>query len=135
MASPSSYTPEPSSGEGVQEEITNFRAVLANSNGLFDLLLQFISSKKVDVAKAALVAVTDEFISYTCSFDAVSDLGEIIEFLVVAATLFDLKTARLLPRGGVDNEEDLELLETCDLLFVRLPQYQVYDKVADQSGE
>ena len=124
MTSPDSYTPEPSSSEGVQEEITGFRVALANFNGPFDLLLQLISSKKMDVTEVALAAVTDEFIAYTRSLDAVSDLDEITEFLVVAATLLDLKTARLLPRGDVDSEEDLELLEARDLLFARLLQYQ-----------
>lgn len=135
MTSPDSYTPEPSSSEGVQEEITGFRVALANFNGPFDLLLQLISSKKMDVTEVALAAVTDEFISYTRSLDAVSDLDEITEFLVVAATLLDLKTARLLPRGDVDSEEDLELLEARDLLFARLLQYQAYGKVADQFEE
>lgn len=117
--------------EGVQEEITGFRVALANFNGPFDLLLQLISSKKMDVTEVALAAVTDEFISYTRSLDAVKDLDEITEFLVVAATLLDLKTARLLPRGDVDDEEDLALLEARDLLFARLLQYQAYSKVAD----
>nr|WP_120492656.1 segregation/condensation protein A [Corynebacterium lactis] len=119
----------------MQEEITGFRVALANFSGPFDLLLQLISSKKMDVTEVALAAVTDEFISYTRSLDAVHDLDEITEFLVVAATLLDLKTARLLPRGDVDDEEDLALLEARDLLFARLLQYQAYGKVADQFAE
>lgn len=116
---------------GVQEEITGFRVALANFTGPFDLLLQLIGSKKMDVTEVALAAVTDEFIAYTRSLDAVADLDEITEFLVVAATLLDLKTARLLPRGDVDDEEDLALLEARDLLFARLLQYRAYSKVAD----
>lgn len=135
MTSPESSTSVTSSSTGVQEEITGFRVALANFNGPFDLLLQLISSKKMDVTEVALAAVTDEFIAYTRSLDAVSDLDEITEFLVVAATLLDLKTARLLPRGDVDSEEDLELLEARDLLFARLLQYQAYGKVADQFEE
>ena len=119
------------SEQGVQEEITGFRVALANFNGPFDLLLQLISSKKMDVTEVALAAVTDDFIAYTRGLDAVKDLDEITEFLVVAATLLDLKTARLLPRGDVDDEEDLALLEARDLLFARLLQYQAYGKVAD----
>lgn len=118
-------------GVGVQEEITGFRVALANFTGPFDLLLQLIGSKKMDVTEVALAAVTDEFIAYTRSLDAVADLDEITEFLVVAATLLDLKTARLLPRGDVDDEDDLALLEARDLLFARLLQYRAYSKVAD----
>ncbi|MFC3850983.1 segregation and condensation protein A [Corynebacterium hansenii] len=119
------------SDEPVQEEITGFRVALANFTGPFDLLLQLIGSKKMDVTEVALAAVTDEFIAYTRSLDAVGDLDEITEFLVVAATLLDLKTARLLPRGDVDDEEDLALLEARDLLFARLLQYRAYSRVAD----
>ncbi|WP_295624525.1 ScpA family protein [uncultured Corynebacterium sp.] len=120
---------EPS--EPVQEEITGFRVALANFTGPFDLLLQLIGSKKMDVTEVALAAVTDEFIAYTRGLDAVVDLDEITEFLVVAATLLDLKTARLLPRGDVDDEEDLALLEARDLLFARLLQYRAYSSVAE----
>ncbi|MEJ5919937.1 MULTISPECIES: segregation and condensation protein A [unclassified Corynebacterium] len=121
--------------EFVQEEITGFQVALSNFTGPFDLLLQLIGSKKMDVTEVALAAVTDEFIAYTRSLDAVSNLDEITEFLVVAATLLDLKTARLLPRGDVDDEEDLALLEAQDLLFARLLQYQAYNKVADMFAQ
>lgn len=122
-------------GAGVQEEITGFRVALANFTGPFDLLLQLIGQKKMDVTEVALAAVTDEFIAYTRSLDAISDLDEITEFLVVAATLLDLKTARLLPRGEVDDEEDLQLLEARDLLFARLLQYRAYGRVADMMAQ
>lgn len=121
--------------EGVQEEITGFRVALANFTGPFDLLLQLIGSKKMDVTEVALAAVTDEFIAYTRGLDAVGDLDEITDFLVVAATLLDLKTARLLPRGDVDDEEDLALLEARDLLFARLLQYRAYSNVAEMFSE
>ena len=117
-------------GEAIQEELTGFRVALANFTGPFDLLLQLIGSKKMDVTEVALAAVTDEFIAYTRSLDAVNDLDEITEFLVVAATLLDLKTARLLPRGDVDDEEDLALLEARDLLFARLLQYRAFKVVS-----
>ena len=112
------------------EVMTGFRVALANFTGPFDLLLQLIGSKKMDVTEVALAAVTDEFIAYTRSLDAVGDLDEITEFLVVAATLLDLKTARLLPRGDVDDEEDLALLEARDLLFARLLQYKAFKEVS-----
>lgn len=119
-------------GEGVQEEITGFRVALANFTGPFDLLLQLIHSHKMDVTEVALAQVTDEFVSYTRSLSKTEDLDEITEFLVIAATLLDLKTARLLPRGEVDSEEDLALLETQDLLFARLLQYRAYKEIADE---
>lgn len=115
-----------------QPEITGFRIALANFEGPFDLLLQLIQAKKLDVTDLALSEVTDEFVSYTRSLGATANLDETTEFLVVAATLLDLKAARLLPRGEVDDLEDLELLETRDLLFARLLQYKAYKQVADQ---
>ncbi|WP_069286911.1 segregation and condensation protein A [Corynebacterium pseudotuberculosis] len=114
-----------------QPEITGFRIVLNNFEGPFDLLLQLISAKKMDVTDVALSKVTDEFVAYTRQLGEYSELDEVTEFLVVAATLLDLKTARLLPRGEVESEEDLALLESRDLLFARLLQYQAYKQVAD----
>lgn len=110
-----------------QPEITGFRVALANFDGPFDLLLQLIHSHKMDITEVALATVTDEFIAYTRTLD---DLEEVTEFLVIAATLLDLKAARLVPRGEVDSEEDLALLETKDLLFARLLQYKAYKEVA-----
>ncbi|MEJ4112566.1 segregation and condensation protein A [Corynebacterium kroppenstedtii] len=119
-------------GEGVQEEITGFRVALANFEGPFDLLLQLIHSHKLDVTEVALAQVTDEFVSYTRSLSKSENLDEITEFLVIAATLLDLKTARLLPRGEVESEEDLALLESQDLLFARLLQYRAYKEIAEE---
>lgn len=110
---------------------TGFQVEVAGFTGPFDLLLQLIGQRKMDVTEIALAAVTDEFIAYTRGLDARGALDEVTEFLVVAATLLDLKTARLLPRGDVDDEEDLALLEARDLLFARLLQYRAYSRVAD----
>lgn len=123
----SSYEAE---GEGVQEEITGFRLSLPNFEGPFDLLLHLISSKKLDVTDVALAEVTDDFIAYTKGLRGGSNLDEITEFIVIAATLLDLKTIRLLPRREGEQLEDLELLETRDLLFARLLQYRAYREVA-----
>lgn len=115
-----------------QPEITGFRVALANFDGPFDLLLQLIHSHKLDITEVALAQVTDEFIAYTKNLSSsAEDLDEVTEFLVVASTLLDLKAARLVPRGEVDSEEDLALLETRDLLFARLLQYRAYKQVAD----
>ncbi|MDO4911163.1 MAG: segregation/condensation protein A [Corynebacterium sp.] len=111
-----------------QLEIPGFTLALANFEGPFDLLLQLINSHKLDVTEVALGQVTDEFIAYTASLDR--DLSHTTEFLLIAATLLDLKTARLLPRGNVESEADLELLEARDLLFAKLLQYKAYKEVA-----
>ncbi|MDO5670181.1 MAG: segregation/condensation protein A [Corynebacterium sp.] len=120
---------------GEQLEIPGFRVALANFEGPFDLLLQLIGAKKLDVTEVALSEVTDEFIAYTRALGETADLDETTEFLVVAATLLDLKAARLLPRGEIDDLEDLALLEMRDLLFARLLQYRAYKQVADLFAE
>ncbi len=98
--------------------------------GPFDLLLALISKHKLDITQVALSAVTDEFISYIRELADQWDLDQASYFLVVAATLLDLKAARLLPSGEVEDEEDLALLEARDLLFARLLQYRAYKEVA-----
>src|SRR6202521_5801668 len=98
--------------------------------GPFDLLLALISRHKLDITEIALSAVTDEFISYIRACAGAWELDQVSYFLVVAATLLDLKAARLLPSGEVDDEEDLALLEARDLLFARLLQYRAYKEVA-----
>ncbi len=111
-----------------------FRVRLDNFEGPFDLLLTLISRRKLDVTEVALSQVTDEFISYLAAMDT-WDLGKATEFLVVAATLLDLKTARLLPAAEVDDEEDLALLEARDLLFARVLQYRAYKLSAAHLAE
>lgn len=112
-----------------------FTVHLTNFEGPFDLLLQLISKHKLDVTEIALSTVTDEFIAHIRAMGSDWDLGQATEFLVVAATLVDLKAARLLPSGSVDDEEDLALLEARDLLFARLLQYRAYKQVAAYLGE
>jgi segregation and condensation protein A len=107
-----------------------FTVRLDNFTGPFDLLLQLISKHKLDVTEVALHQVTDEFLAYTRALGTAADLDETSEFLVVAATLLDLKAARLLPAAEVEDEEDLALLEARDLLFARLLQYQAFKQAA-----
>lgn len=115
-----------------QPELPGFQVALANFDGPFDLLLQLIHSRKMDITEVALATVTDEFIAYTRGLShSADDLDEVTEFLVVASTLLDLKAARLVPRGEVEDEEDLALLESRDLLFAKLLQYKAYKGVAD----
>ncbi|ASR37083.1 chromosome segregation protein ScpA [Prauserella marina] len=107
-----------------------FKVRLANFEGPFDLLLQLISQHQLDVTEVALHRVTDDFIAYTRNLGAEWDLDETTEFLVIAATLLDLKAARLLPSAEVESEDDLALLEARDLLFARVLQYRAYKQVA-----
>jgi segregation and condensation protein A len=111
-----------------------FRVRLDNFEGPFDLLLNLISRRQLDVTEVALSQVTDEFITYLDGMET-WDLGKATEFLVVAATLLDLKAARLLPAAEVEDEEDLALLEARDLLFARLLQYRAYKLAAAYLSE
>jgi segregation and condensation protein A len=112
-----------------------FRVRLTNFEGPFDLLLQLIFGRRLDVTEVALHQVTDEFIAYTREIGPVLELEETTAFLVIAATLLDLKAARLLPAGEVHDEEDLALLEVRDLLFARLLQYRAFKHVAEMFAE
>jgi segregation and condensation protein A len=110
-----------------------FSVRLENFDGPFDLLLQLISRHKMDITEISLSIVTDEFISFIRSLEQSGQgwrLDQATEFLVVAATLLDLKAARLLPSGEVDDEEDLALLEARDILFARLLQYRAFKEIA-----
>lgn len=111
-----------------------FTVRLANFEGPFDLLLQLISKHKLDVTEVALSRVTDDFMAHIRAMGPDWDLDETTEFLVVAATLLDLKAARLLPAAEVEDEADLALLEARDLLFARLLQYRAYKQVAEIFG-
>lgn len=106
-----------------------FEVKLENFSGPFDVLLSLIAKHQMDVTEVALAVVTDDFIAFIRT-QKDWDLSQASEFLVIAATLLDLKAARLLPRGTVDDTEDLELLEARDLLFARLLQYRAFKEVA-----
>ena len=125
--------PEPEAPAPQEAEPSDgvFKVRLANFEGPFDLLLQLISKHKLDVTEVALSKVTDEFMAYIRAMGPDWDLDETTEFLVVAATLLDLKAARLLPAAEVEDEADLALLEARDLLFARLLQYRAYKQIAD----
>ncbi len=109
-----------------------FSVHLDEFEGPFDLLLGLIAKHQLDVTTLALSQVTDEFLAHIRALGSTWDLGQATEFLVVAATLLDLKAARLLPSGAVEDEEDLALLEARDLLFARLLQYRAYKQAAAQ---
>ncbi|RSN07910.1 segregation/condensation protein A [Streptomyces sp. WAC 05977] len=124
--------------EGLASEelsTSKFKVNLSNFQGPFDLLLQLISQHQLDVTEVALHQVTDDFIAYTRALGTEWNLDETTEFLVIAATLLDLKAARLLPAAEVESEDDLALLEARDLLFARVLQYRAYKQVAALFGE
>ncbi|MGX6396373.1 segregation and condensation protein A [Rothia kristinae] len=123
-------TPDPA---GADEAPGGFSVTLENFAGPFEVLLNLIGQRRLDITQVALAEVTDEFIAYV---RALRDTGlekaldEASEFLVVAATLLDLKAARLLPAGEVEDEEDIAMLEARDLLFARLLQYKAFKDVS-----
>ena len=114
-------------------ESSPFSVHLDNFDGPFDLLLQLISRHKLDITEVSLSIVTDEFIAFIRALEASGQgwrLDQATEFLVIAATLLDLKAARLLPSGEIEDEEDLALLEARDILFARLLQYRAFKEIA-----
>lgn len=132
MATPPEVTLTDVADAPSSDRTDEFKVHLANFEGPFDLLLSLIAKHRLDITEIALGEVTDEFIAHTRAAEASGrwSLGAVSEFLLVAATLLDLKAARLLPTGDVEDREDLELLEARDLLFARLLQYRAYKVLA-----
>lgn len=112
------------------ESPTTFRLTLSNFDGPFDLLVTLITKHDLDITEVALSTVTTEFLSYLRDLDSDEELDQASEFLVVAATLLDLKVAGLLPQGELVDADDVALLEARDLLFARLLQYRAFKEAA-----
>jgi segregation and condensation protein A len=112
------------------EKGSGFAVTLSNFDGPFDLLLSLISKHEMDITEISLSKVTDEFISYLKTLDEEEEMDQASEFLVIAATLLDLKIAGLLPKGEVVDAEDVALLEARDLLFARLLQYRAFKEIS-----
>ena len=126
-------TSAPVAGTEDVEIGAGFSVHLDNFDGPFDLLLQLISRHKMDITEVSLSVVTDEFIAFIRALELSGEgwrLDQATEFLVIAATLLDLKAARLLPSGEIEDEEDLALLEARDILFARLLQYRAFKEIA-----
>ncbi|MGW9415252.1 segregation and condensation protein A [Arthrobacter cupressi] len=137
-AAPAGEAEATADAESTTARKSGFEVRLANFTGPFDLLLGLIAKHKLDVTELALATVTDEFIKYIRRLQELGEgwaLDEASEFLVIAATLLDLKAARLLPAGEVEDEEDVALLEARDLLFARLLQYKAFKQLAAHLGE
>ena len=112
------------------DDAAGFRVSLSNFDGPFDLLLNLISQHELDITEVSLSKVTDEFIAYLKDLDGEEELEQASEFLVVAATLLDMKVAGLLPQGELVDAESVALLEARDLLFARLLQYRAFKEVS-----
>jgi segregation and condensation protein A len=132
-----SAAPTDQAGDGALAEVDStelgsraFAVRVGGFEGPFDLLLSLIARHRIEVTELALHVVTDDFIAHVRAQGVDWDLDEATSFLVIAATLLDLKAARLLPDGSVEDEEDLALLEARDLLFARLLQYRAFKEVA-----
>lgn len=113
------------------QSVAGFDVHLTNFEGPFDLLLQLISRRELDVTEVALSQVTDEFIAHIRAAGAGWGLEQTSSFLVVASTLLDLKSARLLPGGEVSDPDDVAALESRDLLFARLLQYRAFKAASE----
>lgn len=112
------------------DDAAGFRVSLSNFDGPFDLLLNLISKHEMDITEVSLSAVTNEFIAYLADLEDEDELDQASEFLVVAATLLDMKVAGLLPQGELVDAEAVALLEARDLLFARLLQYRAFKEVS-----
>ncbi|WP_122263060.1 segregation and condensation protein A [Ornithinimicrobium cerasi] len=132
---PSTSPPGATPGGVLSGSRGSFEVHLDVFSGPFELLLGLIAKHRLDVTEIALASVTDEFVAHLRAVQATDadwDLSQASEFVLIAATLLDLKAARLLPNAREDDEEDLALIEARDLLFARLLQYRAFKKVADE---
>nr|WP_201470175.1 ScpA family protein [Microbacterium hydrocarbonoxydans] len=128
-SSPAESPENDESSDGTNDG-SGFRVSLSNFDGPFDLLLNLISKHEMDITEVSLSAVTNEFIAYLKELDDDEELDQASEFLVVAATLLDMKVAGLLPQGELVDAEAVALLEARDLLFARLLQYRAFKEVS-----
>lgn len=129
--SPDESAAHDASTESVEEpENSGFRISLTNFDGPFDLLLKLISKHEMDITEVSLSAVTNEFIAYLGQLEDDEEMDQASEFLVIAATLLDMKVAGLLPQGELVDAEAVALLEARDLLFARLLQYRAFKEVS-----
>ncbi|MDP9068086.1 MAG: segregation/condensation protein A [Actinomycetota bacterium] len=92
--------------------------------GPIDLLLQLITRQRVDIYEVSLAAITEEYLRVLDDLEGF-DLEQATGFLVIAATLLELKSARLLPQANRD-ETDPRLLEERDLLLAKLVELSTF---------
>jgi segregation and condensation protein A len=101
--------------------------------GPFDLLLHLIAKRELDIYEVSLAAITEEYLEHLKQMREL-DLEVATEFLVVAATLIEMKAGRLLP-GPPRDEEDLLALSERDVLIARLLEYRAFKDAAARFAE
>jgi len=109
-----------------------YQVKLEAFEGPFDLLINLISRQKIDIYEIPLAKITNEYLDYIDSMQEI-DLEVSTEFLLVAATLLDIKAANLLPKKeDPRDEEELSPHEAREVLIARLIEYKKFKNV---SGE
>ena len=102
--------------------------------GPFDLLLQLILAEEVDIHEVSLARIVDAYLAEIERMQSL-DLDVATEFLLIAATLVELKARRLLPgRADVDLDDELALWEERDLLLARLLECKTFKDVSRLFG-
>lgn len=96
--------------------------------GPFDLLLHLIAKRELDIYEISLATITEEYLAHLQAMQDL-DLEIATEFLIVAATLVEMKAARLLP-GPPREDEDGLLLSDRDVLIARLLEYRAFKDAA-----
>lgn len=110
-----------------------YRVKVPAFEGPFDLLLHLISKRELDIYEVSLAEITHDYLAHLKAMEEL-DLEVATEFLVVAATLIEIKASRLLPGPPADEEEALALSER-DLLIARLLEYRAFKAASAQLAE
>ena len=117
-------------GSGKYDETVAIDVATPVYEGPFDLLLHLILREEVDIHEISLSTIVDAYLAELLKMQEL-DLEVATEFLLIAATLIELKTRRLLPgREAVDLDEELALWEERDLLLARLLECKTFKDVA-----
>lgn len=113
------------------EKIEEFKFNIANFEGPLDLLLYLISKNKKDIFDISLSELTDEYVAYLHEMNE-NNVEVASEFIVMAATLLDIKARKLLPQ--LEEEEEEETVSEEELLR-RLNQYKIYKEASEKINE
>lgn len=107
------------------EEKYSFK--LDNYEGPIDLLLDLIKKSKMDIMDIKLALITDQYIEYMRELDGV-DLEKATEFIIVAATLLEIKSKSILPTEIVDMQED----DAEANLILQIQEYKLIKEASEQ---
>lgn len=111
-------------GPGARYSVTT-----AVFEGPFDLLLHLVASQQVELYEVSLHAIVDGYVAHLAHLEAL-DLDVATEFVVIAATLIELKSRRLLPQAEQPDDDDLDLWAERDLLLARLIECKTFKNAA-----